>query len=30
MDSLAVEIRGDEIWVRFEDFQAGIRRKIPA
>jgi menaquinol-cytochrome c reductase iron-sulfur subunit len=30
MDSLAVEIRGEEIWVRFEDFQAGIRRKIPA
>jgi len=30
MDSLEVEIRGDEIWVRFEDFQAGIRRKIPA
>ena len=30
MDSLAMEIRGDEIWVRFEDFQAGIRRKIPA
>jgi menaquinol-cytochrome c reductase iron-sulfur subunit len=30
MDSLAVEIRGNEIWVRFENFQAGIRRKIPA
>lgn len=30
MDSLAVEIRGDEIWVRFENFEAGIRQKIPA
>jgi Rieske Fe-S protein len=30
MDSLAVEIRGDEIWVRFENFQAGVRQKIPA
>jgi menaquinol-cytochrome c reductase iron-sulfur subunit len=30
MDSLAVEIRGDDIWVRFENFQAGLRRKIPA
>jgi Rieske Fe-S protein len=30
MDSLPVEIRGDEIWVRFENFQAGLRRKIPA
>src|SRR5665213_167175 len=30
MDSLPVEIRGDEIWVRFENFQAGIRQKIPA
>jgi menaquinol-cytochrome c reductase iron-sulfur subunit len=30
MDSLEVEIRGDEIWVRFENFAAGLRRKIPA
>jgi Rieske Fe-S protein len=30
MDSLPVEIRGDEIWVRFENFQAGIAKKVPA
>jgi menaquinol-cytochrome c reductase iron-sulfur subunit len=30
MDSLAVEIRGDEIWVQFQNFQAGVRRKTPA
>jgi menaquinol-cytochrome c reductase iron-sulfur subunit len=30
MDSLPVEIRGDEIWVRFENFRAGIATKIPA
>ena len=30
LDSLAVEIRnGDEIWVRFQNFKAGIKEKIP-
>jgi len=30
MDSLAVEIRGEEIWVQFQNFQAGVRSKTPA
>jgi menaquinol-cytochrome c reductase iron-sulfur subunit len=30
MDSLAVEMREGAIWVRFENFRAGIARKIPA
>jgi menaquinol-cytochrome c reductase iron-sulfur subunit len=30
MDSLPVEIRGDDIWVRFQNFQAGIAQKVPA
>ena len=30
MDSLTVEIRGDEIWVNFQNFRAGIREKIVA
>ncbi len=30
MDSLPVEIRGDEIWVKFQNFRAGIREKIAA
>jgi Rieske Fe-S protein len=30
MDSLTVEIRGEEIWVRFENFRTGIAEKIPA
>ncbi len=30
MDSLPVEIRGEEIWVRFENFQAGIAQKVAA
>ena len=29
MDTLAVEVRGNEVWVRFETFQAGHREKIP-
>ncbi len=29
MDTLAVEIRGNEVWVRFQNFQAGHREKIP-
>lgn len=30
MDTLLVEIRGkDEVWVRFQDFKAGIKEKIP-
>ncbi len=30
LDSLLVEIRnGDEVWVRFQDFKAGIKEKIP-
>jgi menaquinol-cytochrome c reductase iron-sulfur subunit len=29
LDTLAVEIRGDgEVWVRFQDFKAGIKEKI--
>lgn len=27
MDTLTVEIRGEEVWVRFENFQAGQREK---
>jgi Rieske Fe-S protein len=30
MDVLPVEIRDGAIWVRFENFQAGIAKKIPA
>ncbi len=30
LDALAVEIRGAEIWVRFENFRAGTREKILA
>jgi Rieske Fe-S protein len=30
MDSLPVEIRGQEIWVRFENFRTGVAQKIPA
>lgn len=30
LDSLEVEIRGgDEVWVRFQNFRAGVREKIP-
>ena len=29
MDTLAVEVRGNEVWVRFQTFQAGHREKIP-
>ena len=30
LDALAVEIRGaDEVWVRFQNFKAGIKEKIP-
>ncbi len=30
LDSLAVEIRGEgEIWVRFQDFKAGVKEKQP-
>ncbi len=31
LDTLEVEIRGgDEVWVRFQNFRAGVREKIPA
>lgn len=31
LDALEVEIRGgDEVWVRFQNFRAGVREKIPA
>jgi Rieske Fe-S protein len=30
MDSLPVEILDGEIWVHFENFQAGVAKKIPA
>ena len=29
LDSLDVEIRGDEVWVKFQNFEAGRREKIP-
>jgi Rieske Fe-S protein len=30
LDTLTVEIRGeDEVWVRFQDFKAGVKEKIP-
>jgi len=29
MDSLPVELRGDDIWVTFHNFQSGVRGKIP-
>ncbi len=30
LDTLAVEIRGDgEVWVRFQDFKAGVKEKEP-
>ena len=30
LDTLAVEIRGDgEVWVRFQDFKAGVKEKLP-
>jgi hypothetical protein len=29
MDSLDVEIRGSEVWVKFQNFEAGRRDKIP-
>ena len=29
MDSLPVEIRGSEVWVKFQNFEAGRRDKIP-
>jgi len=30
MDTLAVEVRDGAIWVRFENFRAGVAQKIPA
>lgn len=30
MDTLPVEVRGEEVWVRFENFQAGIAQKVPS
>ena len=30
MDSLEVEIRGEEIWVKFQNFRSGPAEKIPA
>jgi len=29
LDSLDVEIRGNEVWVKFQNFEAGRREKIP-
>lgn len=29
MDGLEVEVRGSEVWVRFQNFQAGHKDKIP-
>ncbi len=29
MDSLEVEVRGSEIWVKFQNFRAGHKEKIP-
>jgi menaquinol-cytochrome c reductase iron-sulfur subunit len=29
LDSLDVEVRGDEVWVKFQNFEAGQREKIP-
>ena len=30
LDELAVELRGDEIWVKFQNFRAGVKDRIPA
>jgi menaquinol-cytochrome c reductase iron-sulfur subunit len=30
MDELAVELRGGEVWVEFQNFQVGIPSKVPA
>jgi len=30
LDSLDVELRGDEVWVKFQNFEAGRKEKIPA
>lgn len=29
MDTLEVELRGDEVWVRFRNFRTGIEGKVP-
>jgi hypothetical protein len=29
LDALDVELRGDEVWVKFQNFQAGHAEKIP-
>jgi len=29
LDSLDVEVRGDEVWVKFQNFEAGQKEKIP-
>jgi hypothetical protein len=29
MDTLAVEVRDGAVWVRFENFRAGVAQKIP-
>lgn len=30
LDELQVEVRGSEIWVRFQNFRAGVAEKVPA
>jgi Rieske Fe-S protein len=29
LDRLETELRGDEVWVRFQNFRAGIRERVP-
>jgi hypothetical protein len=29
LDALDVELRGNEVWVKFQNFEAGRREKIP-
>ncbi len=30
LDTLEVEVRGSEVWVRFQNFRTGSRKKVPA
>jgi len=30
LDELTVEVRNDEVWVKFQNFRAGVAEKIPA
>ncbi|HEY0883234.1 MAG TPA: Rieske (2Fe-2S) protein, partial [Archangium sp.] len=29
LDALEVEVRGNEVWVKFQNFRAGVHEKIP-